>query len=164
MSTLPKCFLDVSAGGKPLGRIVVELRSDVVPKTVDNFIGLCTHRPGYGYKKTRFNRVIPGFMIQGGKISEDESKQSIYGGRFEDENFELNHVEPGILSMANRGPNTNGSSFFITTSVTDWLDGKHVVFGKVIEGMKIVKAIEALGTESGSTEVDIVIEDCGQLK
>ncbi|XP_053200309.1 uncharacterized protein LOC128385466 [Panonychus citri] len=163
MSSLPQCFLDVSVNGKQLGRIVVELRSDIVPKTVDNFIGLCTNRPGYGYKKTRFNRIIPGFMIQGGKISEDESKQSIYGERFEDENFQLNHVSPGTLSMANRGPNTNGSSFFITTAVTDWLDGKHVVFGKVIQGMEVVLAIEALGTESGSPQEEIIIENCGQL-
>ena len=159
----PRCFLDVTADAESLGRIVVELRKDIAPKTVDNFIGLCEHEKGFGYRGTVFDRVIPQFMIQGGKISDEPEKASIYGRRFKDETFELKHTGPGILSMANRGPNTNGSTFFITTARTEWLDGHHVVFGKVVEGMDVVKQIEALGSESGATKKKIVISDCGKL-
>jgi len=161
----PKCFFDVTADGESLGRIEFELRADVAPKTAENFRALCTGEKGYGYKGSKFHRVIPEFMLQGGDFTNHNGTggKSIYGDRFDDENFELKHDEPGLLSMANAGPNTNGSQFFITTIITDWLDGRHVVFGKVTEGMDVVSAIEGLGSRSGQTMKDIRIADCGEL-
>ena len=161
----PKCFFDVTADGESLGRIEFELRADVAPKTAENFRALCTGEKGYGYKGSKFHRVIPEFMLQGGDFTNHNGTggKSIYGDRFDDENFELKHDEPGLLSMANAGPNTNGSQFFITTIITDWLDGRHVVFGKVTEGMDVVSAIEALGSRSGQTMKDIRIADCGEF-
>ena len=169
----PRVFFDITIGDKAAGRIVFELFADVVPKTAENFRALCTGEKGMGkqgkalhYKGSRFHRVIQQFMCQGGDFTRGNGTggESIYGNKFEDENFKMKHTTPGLLSMANAGPGTNGSQFFITTIVTDWLDGKHVVFGKVTEGMDVVKKMEAAGSRDGKTSADVVIADCGELK
>ncbi len=169
----PRVFFDITIGDKAAGRITFELFADVVPKTAENFRALCTGEKGMGkqgkplhYKGSRFHRVIQQFMCQGGDFTRGNGTggESIYGNKFEDENFKLKHTTPGLLSMANAGPGTTGSQFFITTIVTDWLDGKHVVFGKVVDGMDVVKKMEAAGSRSGQTSADVVITDCGELK
>ena len=169
----PRVYFDIAIGDKPTGRLVFELFADVVPQTAENFRALCTGEKGMGksgkplhYKGCRFHRIIQQFMCQGGDFTRGNGTggESIYGEKFKDENFQHKHTTKGLLAMANAGPNTNGSQFFITTVVTPWLDGKHVVFGKVVEGMKVLDAMEATGSRSGSTSADVVIADCGELK
>lgn len=169
----PRVYFDITIGDKAAGRLVFELFADVVPKTAENFRALCTGEKGEGssgkplhYKGCGFHRIISKFMCQGGDFTcgNGTGGESIYGAKFEDENFECKHTEPGLLSMANAGPGTNGSQFFITTVVTSWLDDKHVVFGKVSEGMDVLEAMEAVGSSSGSTSADVVIADCGELE
>jgi peptidylprolyl isomerase len=170
--TNPKVFFDMTVGGKPAGRVVFELFADTVPRTAENFRALCTGEKGVGksgkplyFKGSTFHRVIPNFMCQGGDFTAGNGTggESIYGAKFADENFTKKHTAPGILSMANAGPNTNGSQFFICTAKTEWLDGKHVVFGHVTEGYDIIKSIEKVGSSSGKTKEAVVIADCGQL-
>merc|ERR1711890_163059 len=160
-----RCFFDITADGAPLGRITMTLREDVVPKTAENFRALCTGEKGFGFKGSSFHRVIPGFMCQGGDFTNHNGTggKSIYGNKFQDENFIHRHSKPNMLSMANAGPNTNGSQFFITTVPCAWLDGKHVVFGEVTGGADVVAACERVGSQSGKTSQRVIIKDCGQL-
>ncbi|XP_053203512.1 peptidyl-prolyl cis-trans isomerase-like [Panonychus citri] len=162
---LPRVFFDIAADNQPVGRVVMELRPDVVPKTAENFRALCTGEKGFGYKNSIFHRVIPNFMIQGGDFTNFDGTggQSIYGNKFEDENFTLKHTGPGTLSMANSGPGTNGAQFFITTVKTSWLDNRHVVFGSVVEGLDVVKKVEGWGSQSGKPSKRITITNSGQL-
>jgi peptidylprolyl isomerase len=158
-------YFDISIDGAPAGRIVFRLFDDVVPKTAQNFRELATGQHGFGYAGSAFHRVIPDFMLQGGDFTSGDGRggKSIYGNKFPDENFQLKHDRPFLLSMANAGPNSNGSQFFVTTVVTSWLDGKHVVFGEVIEGSDLVQQIETKGTRSGSPTAKVVITESGTI-
>ena len=166
----PCVYFDISIGGKPTGRIVFELFADVAPRTAENFRCLCTGEMGHGrfkkplcFRGSPFHRIIPGFMCQGGDITAGNGTggESIYGKKFRDENFTLLHDRPLLLSMANGGPNTNGSQFFITTAVTRHLDGKHTVFGRVVSGEAVVRRMEALGTTSGTVQKPVAVTACG---
>ena len=159
-------FLDITVNNNYIGRIEIQLHNDITPLTAENFRSLCVGDKGYTYKGCNFHRVIPNFMLQSGDITNFNGTggMSIYGRSFNDENFVLKHTGPGILSMANSGPNTNSSQFFITTVATPWLDGGHVVFGRVINGLNVVKTIETYGSQSGQTNGNITIVNCGQLQ
>jgi len=168
----PRVFFDISIGGVPSGKIQFELFKDVTPKTAENFRALCTGEKGAGkmgkpmhFKNSIFHRVIPGFMLQGGDFTKGNGTggESIYGVKFRDENFTLKHDRPGLLSMANAGPHTNGSQFFVTTVKTPHLNGKHCVFGKVVEGLDLVKKIESHGNQDGKTKKRIEITNCGEI-
>jgi len=168
----PQVFMEFSANGKPVGRVEMELYSDITPKTAENFRCLCTGEKGIGrkgrlmhYKNSPMHRIIPNFMLQGGDITKGNGTggQSIYGRKFPDENFKVKHSKPYLLSMANSGPNTNGSQFFITTAKASWLDGKHCVFGEVTVGTDVVRKLEKMGSKNGKTAKEIRISDCGAV-
>ena len=171
-SARSKVFFDIAIGKAKPAKVTFELFNDVVPKTAENFRALCTGEKGVGrsgkplhFKGSAFHRIIPQFMLQGGDFTRGNGTggESIYGEKFTDENFKVKHNQPGLLSMANAGPNTNGSQFFITTVKTEWLDGKHVVFGKVVDGMDVVKKVKAVGSQSGAPRENVVIVDCGEI-
>lgn len=168
----PRVWFEMAIDGFSVGRMVFELYSDVVPRTAENFRCLCTGEKGRGHSGkqltfmgSKFHRIIPGFMCQGGDFTHGTGTggESIYGGKFADENFKMEHTKPGILSMANSGPNTNGSQFFICTRKTPHLDGKHVVFGELVEGMEVLLEIEKEGSQSGKTSSKVTIRDCNEV-
>jgi len=157
-------FFNIAINGKHENRTIeFKLYDEKVPKTATNFRELATGAHGFGYKDSSFHRVIPNFMLQGGDFTRHNGTggKSIYGEKFADENFDISHTKPGLLSMANAGPNTNGSQFFITTAETRWLDKKHVVFGEVVKGMEVVREIENLGSASGQPRAKVTITECG---
>ena len=160
-----KCYFDITIGGQPAGRIEFLLFNKIVPKTAENFRAICTGEKGFGYADTTFHRIIDNFMVQGGDMTNHNGTggKSIYGTKFADENFKCKHTKVGDLSMANAGPNTNGSQFFLTTTVCSWLDGAHVVFGTMISGGDVLKKLNAQGTSTGKPKQVCKISACGQL-
>ncbi|XP_004426053.1 PREDICTED: peptidyl-prolyl cis-trans isomerase E-like [Ceratotherium simum simum] len=160
----PQEYMDIKIGNKPAGHIQMLLRSDVVPMTAENFRCLCTHEKGFGFKGSSFHRIIPQFMCQGGDFTNHNGTggKSIYGKKFDDENFVLKHTGPGLLSVADSSPNTSGSQFFLTCDKTDWLDGRHVVFGEVTEGLDVLWQIEAQGSKDGKPKQKVIISNCGE--
>mmetsp|Transcript_19228 Transcript_19228/g.22064 ORF Transcript_19228/g.22064 Transcript_19228/m.22064 type:complete len:190 (-) Transcript_19228:135-704(-) len=169
----PKVFFDIAIDNTPKGRLVFELYSDVVPKTAENFRKLCigagdakTANTKLHYKGSHFHRIIPGFMAQGGDFTRGNGTggESIYGAKFPDENFKIKHDRPGLLSMANAGPNTNGSQFFITFVECPWLDGKHTVFGALVGSKQLLNELEYCGSQSGQPKKRVTITDCGEVK
>uniref|UniRef100_A0ABM5FZ24 E3 SUMO-protein ligase RanBP2 n=1 Tax=Pogona vitticeps TaxID=103695 RepID=A0ABM5FZ24_9SAUR len=163
--TNPVVYFEISADDEPLGHVTIELFSNIVPRTAENFRALCTGEKGFGFRNSVFHRIIPDFICQGGDITRQDGTggKSIYGDTFEDENFEIKHTGPGLLSMANRGRDTNNSQFFITLKKAEYLDFKHVVFGYVKDGMDVVKKVESFGSPKGSVSKRITITDCGQI-
>lgn len=163
--TNPRVFLDIAIGEIPCGRIIIELFKNYVPKTAENFRALCTGEKGYGYKGNKFHSIVPEFVCQGGDITRENGSggRSIYGETFPDENFLIAHDKPGVVSMANMGPNNNNSQFLITTVTTDWLNGQNVAFGLVVDGFDVVKKVEGQGSKSGEVHSKVIIADCGQL-
>lgn len=169
----PRVFFDITIGGEKIGRILFELYTDIVPKTAENFRALCTGEKGIGsrgkplhFKGCIFHRIIRGFMCQGGDFTNSDGTggESIYGEKFADEGFEVKHTVPGLLSMANSGKDTNGSQFFVTCQPTPWLDGKHVVFGRVLKGMSVVRQLEQTEVKSDKPVSTCAIADCGELQ
>jgi len=168
-----RVYFDIEIDGAPVGRLLMGLFGKTIPKTTENFRALCTGEKGVGkvygkplhYEGSKFHRIIPDFMIQGGDFTHGTGTggESIYGGKFNDENFKVKHTKAGYLSMANAGPNTQGSQFFITTVATPWLDGKHAVFGKLLDGFDVLKKIEAMGSRSGTPSKSVRIAESGEL-
>ncbi|CAF0800214.1 unnamed protein product [Adineta steineri] len=162
----PRVYFDIEINNSRAGRLIMVLYADIVPLTAENFRCLCTHEKGFGFRHTSFHRIIKEFMAQGGDMTKGNGTggKSIYGRTFKDENFNLKHTHAGQLSMANSGPNSNGSQFFVTFAKCDWLDNKHVVFGEIIEGFEVIKKIEDAGTKSGTTTKTVTIADCNEFK
>ncbi|KAF9764451.1 Peptidyl-prolyl cis-trans isomerase [Nosema granulosis] len=163
---MTKCFFDIEIDNVHKGRLVFKLYNDIVPRTTENFAQLCTRPKGEGFIKSKFHRIIPGFMAQGGDftVGNGTGGYSIYGRKFDDENFKVKHTKKGLLSMANSGPDSNGSQFFITFAPTSWLDGAHVVFGEVTEGLELLVELEKVGSRSGKVSKDVCIANCGLLE